>query len=37
VASISAEIAWTLFVVFLILFAVSLLFNGPWRRAGPPV
>jgi len=36
VAAISSNIAWTLFVVFLILFVVSLVFNRSWR-AGPPV
>jgi uncharacterized membrane protein YtjA (UPF0391 family) len=35
VAAVSSEIAWILFVVFLILFAVSLVFGG--RGASPPV
>jgi uncharacterized membrane protein YtjA (UPF0391 family) len=33
-AVVSSQIAWTLFVVFLILFVVSLVLG---RRAGPPV
>ncbi len=36
VAYLSSEIAWVLFVVFLILFAVSLISGSPWRT-GPPV
>ena len=32
---LAAEIAWILFVVFLVLFVLSLLFGG-WRRAPPP-
>ena len=32
---IAAEIAWVLFVVFLILAVVSLVMGG--RRAGPPI
>ena len=32
---IAAEIAWVLFVVFLILAVVSLVLGG--RRAGPPI
>jgi uncharacterized membrane protein YtjA (UPF0391 family) len=34
VQALSVEIAWILFVVFLILFVVSLVLG---RRAGPPV
>ena len=38
VAGIASEIAWVLFVVFIILFAASLIFgNGYWWREGPPV
>ncbi len=36
VAYLSADIAWVLFVVFLILFAVSLVAGRPWHT-GPPV
>jgi len=35
-AFVSSEIAWFLFVLFLILFAVSLVFGRPWST-GPPV
>lgn len=35
-AYVASEIAWVLFVVFLVLFAVSLLFGRPWQT-GPPV
>ncbi len=35
VEAVSANIAWTLFVVFLILFLFSLIFGG-WRT-GPPI
>jgi uncharacterized membrane protein YtjA (UPF0391 family) len=34
---LSAQIAWILFVVFLILFVVSLVFGGGWRRGEPPL
>lgn len=34
VEAISVEIAWILFVVFLVLFIVSLVLG---RRAGPPI
>jgi uncharacterized membrane protein YtjA (UPF0391 family) len=37
VAAVSADIAWFLFVLFLILFAVSLVFGGRWWRTGPPL
>jgi uncharacterized membrane protein YtjA (UPF0391 family) len=38
VAAISGDIAWILFVVFMVMFLVSLLFRGPWWwRSGPPV
>jgi len=30
VEMLSANIAWTLFVIFLILFVISLLFGGGW-------
>ena len=30
VEMISANIAWTLFAIFLILFVISLLFGGGW-------
>jgi uncharacterized membrane protein YtjA (UPF0391 family) len=33
---IASEIAWALFVIFLILFLVSLVFGGTWGRAPPP-
>ena len=36
VAAIGSEIAWVFFVVFLILFAVSLVVGRPWGT-GPPV
>lgn len=36
VAYLSSEIAWILFVVFLVLFAFSILFGRPWQT-GPPV
>jgi uncharacterized membrane protein YtjA (UPF0391 family) len=36
VANIGSEIAWIFFVVFLILFAVSLVAGRPWST-GPPV
>jgi uncharacterized membrane protein YtjA (UPF0391 family) len=35
VEAVSAQIAWILFAVFLILFVVSLLFGG-WRGGSPP-
>jgi uncharacterized membrane protein YtjA (UPF0391 family) len=35
VAGISAEIAWVCFVLFLILFAVSVLFGRPWGSPPP--
>lgn len=36
VAAISSQVAWTLFVIFLILFVISLVFRvGPGR--GPPL
>jgi uncharacterized membrane protein YtjA (UPF0391 family) len=35
VEAISSQIAWTLFVIFLILFLVSLLFGG-FRGPAPP-
>lgn len=35
VEAISSQIAWILFVIFLILFLVSLVFGG-LRRHGPP-
>jgi uncharacterized membrane protein YtjA (UPF0391 family) len=34
VAALSSEIAWVLFVIFLVLFVVSLVFGG--LRTGPP-
>ena len=37
VAYLSADIAWYVFVLFLILCAVSLLFGGSSWRTGPPV
>ena len=37
VAALSSEIAWVLFVVFLILFAVSLAFGRPWHSGPPPL
>jgi uncharacterized membrane protein YtjA (UPF0391 family) len=36
VAYVSSEIAWFCFVLFLVLFVVSLLFGAPWRT-GPPI
>ena len=36
IAFISSEFAWILFVVFLILFVVSLVVGGPWARTGGP-
>jgi uncharacterized membrane protein YtjA (UPF0391 family) len=36
VAMISSEVAWLMFVVFLVLFLVSLVFSAP-GRTGPPV
>jgi uncharacterized membrane protein YtjA (UPF0391 family) len=33
--AVAARIGWILFVVFLIMFVVSLVFGG--RRTGPPV
>jgi len=35
VQMISSDIAWTLFVIFLVLFVVSLLIGRPWGT-GPP-
>jgi uncharacterized membrane protein YtjA (UPF0391 family) len=35
VAGIAAEIGWIFFVIFLVLFVVSLLFGG--IRSGPPL
>lgn len=35
VQAVSSDIAWTLFVVFLVLFVVSLLIGRPWGT-GPP-
>jgi uncharacterized membrane protein YtjA (UPF0391 family) len=35
VAAISSQIAWILFVVFLVLFAISLIGSG--LHSGPPV
>ena len=35
VAGIASEIGWILFVIFLVLFVVSLIFGG--MRSGPPV
>ncbi len=35
VAAISSQIAWVIFVVFLVLFAVSLIAGG--IRSGPPI
>jgi len=36
VAAISTEVAWTLFVIFMILFVISLVFrSGPGRA--PPI
>lgn len=37
VAAISTDIAWILFVVFLVLFVVSLIFGGLRRSAPPPL
>ena len=39
VAGVASEIAWVLFVVFVILFAASLIFfgNSYWWREGPPI
>ena len=37
VEAISSEIAWVLFVVFLVLFVVSLLFGGTRSTAPPAV
>lgn len=38
VANLSANFAWVLFVIFIVLFLVSLVFGGPWRTgAGPPL
>lgn len=36
VEAVSANVAWVLFVVFLILFVVSLIFGGGWGTR-PPV
>jgi len=36
VAFVSTQIAWTLCVVFLVLFVISLLFGRPWSAAPPP-
>ena len=36
VEALSAQIAWILFVIFLVLFVVSLVFGG-LRGSGPPV
>jgi len=36
VAALSSEIAWVLFVIFVVLFVASLLFGG-LRGSGPPV
>jgi len=35
IANVSSDIAWTLFVVFLVLFVVSLIIGRPWGT-GPP-
>jgi len=32
---LASEIAWALFVIFLVLFLVSLVFGGGWGRAPP--
>ena len=37
VAGVATEIAWLLFVVFIVLFAISIVFGSPWWRSGPPV
>jgi len=38
VAAISTEVAWTLFVLFIILFVISLVFRaGPGRAPPPPI
>jgi uncharacterized membrane protein YtjA (UPF0391 family) len=37
IAGIASEIAWLLFVVFMVLFAISLIFGGSSWRSGPPV
>jgi len=36
VAAIGSEIAWVFFVIFLVLFALSLIAGRPWGT-GPPV
>jgi len=36
VAAVSSNIAWTVFVIFLVLFLVSLVVGRPWQT-GPPV
>jgi uncharacterized membrane protein YtjA (UPF0391 family) len=33
---LASSIAWTLFVIFIILFLISLVFGGVWGRAPPP-
>lgn len=37
VAAISSQVAWTLFVIFLILFVISLVFRAGPGRAPPPL
>jgi len=37
IAAISSEIAWILFVVFMILFVVSLVAGRPWSAGPPPM
>jgi uncharacterized membrane protein YtjA (UPF0391 family) len=36
VAYVSSEIAWFCFVLFIVLFLVSLVFSRPWST-GPPI
>jgi uncharacterized membrane protein YtjA (UPF0391 family) len=33
---LASNIAWTLFVIFLVLFLISLVFGRGWSRAPPP-
>lgn len=36
-ASAFGNVAWILFVLFLVLFVVSLVLSAPWGTRGPPV
>jgi uncharacterized membrane protein YtjA (UPF0391 family) len=36
VAAVSSNIAWTIFVIFLVLFLISAVLGRPWRT-GPPL